>query len=91
MSKCRDKCVVFVAHPTKKSHSCCSFFSVYAACDAIRPMGYGMKKEPDGGSMKGLAFALDPDGYPIEVREIVLRALLTPYGTACMLYYYFCT
>lgn len=45
------------------------FQSVYAACDAIRPMGYGMKKEPDGGSMKGLAFALDPDGYPIEVRK----------------------
>ena len=26
---------------------------VYQACDAIRPMGYGFKKEPDGGSMKG--------------------------------------
>ena len=24
-------------------------------------------KEPDGGSMKGLAFAYDPDGYAIEV------------------------
>ena len=36
---------------------------VYAACDSIREMGYGFKKEPDGGSMKGLAFAYDPDGY----------------------------
>ena len=32
---------------------------VYEACDVIRDMGYGFKKEPDGGSMKGLAFALD--------------------------------
>ena len=24
-------------------------------------------KEPDGGSMKGLAFAYDPDGYAIEI------------------------
>jgi len=40
---------------------------VYKACDGIREMGYGFKKEPDGGSMKGLAFAWDPDGYPIEI------------------------
>ena len=24
-------------------------------------------KEPDGGSMKGLAFAYDPDGYSVEI------------------------
>jgi len=35
---------------------------VYSACDAIREFGYGFRKEPDGGSMKGLAFAYDPDG-----------------------------
>mmetsp|Transcript_13094 Transcript_13094/g.30131 ORF Transcript_13094/g.30131 Transcript_13094/m.30131 type:complete len:335 (+) Transcript_13094:259-1263(+) len=40
---------------------------VYAACDDIRKLGYGFRKEPDGGSMKGLAFALDPDGYSIEI------------------------
>ncbi|KAL7448235.1 hypothetical protein ACHAWC_000461 [Mediolabrus comicus] len=40
---------------------------VYTACDSIREMGYGFKKEPDGGSMKGLAFAVDPDGYWIEI------------------------
>lgn len=40
---------------------------VYAACDNIRELGYGFKKEPDGGSMKGLAFAWDPDGYAIEI------------------------
>lgn len=40
---------------------------VYAACDVIREMGYGFRKEPDGGSMKGLAFAYDPDGYSVEI------------------------
>jgi len=40
---------------------------VYEACDGIRKLGYGFKKEPDGGSMKGLAFAYDPDGYAIEI------------------------
>jgi len=40
---------------------------VYEACDGIREMGYGFKKEPDGGSMKGLAFAYDPDGYWVEI------------------------
>jgi len=40
---------------------------VYSACDKIRAMGYGFRKEPDGGSMKGLAFAYDPDGYSIEI------------------------
>lgn len=40
---------------------------VYKACDEITTMGYGFKKEPDGGSMKGLAFAYDPDGYSIEI------------------------
>jgi len=40
---------------------------VYEACDDIRKLGYGFRKEPDGGSMKGLAFAYDPDGYSIEI------------------------
>lgn len=40
---------------------------VYKACDSIAEMGYGFQKEPDGGSMKGLAFALDPDGYWVEI------------------------
>jgi lactoylglutathione lyase len=40
---------------------------VRAACDAIRELGYGFKKEPDEGAMKGLAFCYDPDGYSIEI------------------------
>ena len=43
---------------------------VYAACDSIREMGYGFMKEPDGGTMKGLAFAYDPDGYLIEIIKL---------------------
>lgn len=40
---------------------------VYKACDEIGKMGYGFQKTPDGGTMKGLAFALDPDGYWVEI------------------------
>ena len=40
---------------------------VYAMCDVLRPFGFGFQKEPDGGNMKGLAFALDPDGYWVEI------------------------
>jgi lactoylglutathione lyase len=40
---------------------------VYEACDAIGKMGYGFRKEADAGSMKGLAFAYDPDGYSVEI------------------------
>ena len=35
---------------------------VYAACAELEPLGYGFKKKPDEGGMKGLAFAYDPDG-----------------------------
>eukprot|EP01104_Vermistella_antarctica_P020363 TRINITY_DN8690_c0_g1_i1.p1 TRINITY_DN8690_c0_g1~~TRINITY_DN8690_c0_g1_i1.p1 ORF type:complete len:340 (+),score=69.22 TRINITY_DN8690_c0_g1_i1:30-1022(+) len=46
-----------------------AFFSddVYAACDVLDKAGVGFKKKPDEGRMKGLAFALDPDGYWIEI------------------------
>jgi lactoylglutathione lyase len=40
---------------------------VYKACDEIEKLGYGFKKTPDGGNMKGLAFAYDPDGYAVEI------------------------
>lgn len=40
---------------------------VYAACEILDKNGVSFKKKPDEGRMKGLAFALDPDGYWIEV------------------------
>lgn len=57
---------------------------VYAASDSIRELGYGFKKEPDGGSMKGLAFAYDPDGYSIEVikRHLGSDSPCTEFGDA---------
>lgn len=40
---------------------------VYTACEVLEPLGYGFKKKPDEGGMKGLAFAYDPDGYWVEI------------------------
>lgn len=40
-----------------------------AACQALDKMGYGFKKRPEEGSMRGVAFALDPDGYWVELLE----------------------
>eukprot|EP00467_Chlorarachnion_reptans_P002558 CAMPEP_0114538660 /NCGR_PEP_ID=MMETSP0109-20121206/30263_1 /TAXON_ID=29199 /ORGANISM="Chlorarachnion reptans, Strain CCCM449" /LENGTH=300 /DNA_ID=CAMNT_0001722697 /DNA_START=288 /DNA_END=1191 /DNA_ORIENTATION=- len=40
---------------------------VYEKCKELEESGYRMKKKPDAGTMKGLAFALDPDGYWIEI------------------------
>jgi len=40
---------------------------VDSACEALKAKGYALKKAPNDGSMKGLAFALDPDGYWVEI------------------------
>jgi lactoylglutathione lyase len=40
---------------------------VYAASAELEAGGVAFKKRPDEGRMKGIAFALDPDGYWIEV------------------------
>jgi len=40
---------------------------VYAACARFKNMGAELKKSPNAGGMKGLAFVKDPDGYLIEV------------------------
>lgn len=40
---------------------------VYAATDTLLAAGVRFQKKPDEGRMKGLAFALDPDGYWIEL------------------------
>ncbi len=47
---------------------------VYAACERFDELGVEYVKRPDDGSMKGLAFIKDPDGYWIEV--------LSPQGTS---------
>jgi lactoylglutathione lyase len=40
---------------------------VYATTAALQARGAEFAKLPDAGSMKGLAFAKDPDGYLIEL------------------------
>ena len=40
---------------------------VYAACAEMEANGVRFQKRPDEGRMKGIAFALDPDGYWVEV------------------------
>jgi len=40
---------------------------VYAACQRFKDMGAELKKSPNAGGMKGLAFVKDPDGYLVEV------------------------
>ena len=40
---------------------------VYAACERLEGLGVEFVKRPDDGSMKGLAFIRDPDGYWIEI------------------------
>jgi len=40
---------------------------VYATCEVLEKEGVKFQKKPDEGRMKGLAFALDPDGYWIEI------------------------
>eukprot|EP01094_Clydonella_sp_ATCC50884_P021123 TRINITY_DN4571_c0_g1_i2.p1 TRINITY_DN4571_c0_g1~~TRINITY_DN4571_c0_g1_i2.p1 ORF type:complete len:348 (+),score=100.22 TRINITY_DN4571_c0_g1_i2:76-1044(+) len=40
---------------------------VYAACEKLAEKGVQFQKKPDEGRMKGLAFALDPDGWWIEI------------------------
>jgi lactoylglutathione lyase len=42
---------------------------VYSACERFDSMGVEFIKRPDEGSMKGLAFIKDPDGYWIEILE----------------------
>lgn len=48
-------------------HIAVSTSDVYAACDELEARGVVFQKKPNDGRMKGLAFALDPDGYWIEI------------------------
>ena len=43
---------------------------VYQACNTLETDGVKFQKHPDEGRMKGIAFALDPDGYWIEISDV---------------------
>jgi len=54
---------------------------VYAACERFASLGVEFVKRPDDGSMKGLAFIRDPDGYWIEILSSEgLAKLVAPAG-----------
>ncbi|PNY29826.1 Lactoylglutathione lyase [Tolypocladium capitatum] len=48
-------------------HTCISVDNIQAACQRIEDGGYKFQKKLTDGRMKHIAFALDPDGYWVEI------------------------
>ncbi|KAJ9652488.1 Lactoylglutathione lyase [Neophaeococcomyces mojaviensis] len=48
-------------------HICVSVDNIQAACKRIEDAGYKFQKKLTDGRMKSIAFALDPDGYWVEI------------------------
>lgn len=48
-------------------HVCISVDHIQAACQRIEDAGYKFQKKLTDGRMRHIAFALDPDGYWVEV------------------------
>lgn len=48
-------------------HVCVSVDNIQAACKRIEDAGYKFQKKLTDGRMKSIAFALDPDGYWVEI------------------------
>ena len=48
-------------------HVCISVDHIEAACDRIEKEGYRFQKKLTDGRMRNIAFALDPDGYWVEI------------------------
>jgi lactoylglutathione lyase len=48
-------------------HICFSVDNLAAACNKLLSAGVKFKKTPDQGTMRHIAFALDPDGYWLEL------------------------
>ena len=69
-------------------HTCISVDNIQAACQRIEDAGYKFQKKLTDGKMKSIAFALDPDGYwveivgqkPVEETEAVKETDVTSYN-----------
>ena len=48
-------------------HICVSVDNIQAACQRLEDAGYRFQKKLTDGRMRSIAFALDPDGYWVEV------------------------
>lgn len=48
-------------------HVCVSVDHIVSACDRIEKAGYRFQKKLTDGRMRNIAFALDPDGYWVEI------------------------
>jgi lactoylglutathione lyase len=48
-------------------HTCISVDNIQAACKRIEDEGYKFQKKLTDGRMRHIAFALDPDGYWVEI------------------------
>jgi lactoylglutathione lyase len=53
--------------PRGFGHICISVDNIQAACKRIEDAGYKFQKKLTDGRMKHIAFALDPDGYWVEI------------------------
>jgi lactoylglutathione lyase len=51
------------------SHICISVADISACCERFESLGVSFKKKLTDGKMKNIAFALDPDGYWVEIVE----------------------
>lgn len=60
---------LYAAEPAARGFGHVAFNAddVYKACEVLESNGVKFQKKPDEGRMKGLAFALDPDGYWVEI------------------------
>lgn len=48
-------------------HTCISVDNIQAACQRLEDAGYKFQKKLTDGRMNNIAFALDPDGYWVEI------------------------